>query len=231
MISQRRTVFMVAAMVLASLGAWRLTPTTPDGVDDVGLAQLVPRRFGEWRELDAPTAAVDPRGQRTEDVEAAYDEVLMRSYANARGEVVMLALAYGRHQRQEIKIHRPELCYTSQGYAVLRKADATITVPTVAMVPGTRMLVSSPGRSEVVTYWIRIGDTFSNSAWTTRAHIFTEGMQGRVVDGILVRVSQMVPDAGNAGIAHFEVQETFLADLARAMPANARALLIGGKST
>ncbi len=38
----------------------------------------------------------------------------LRSYVNANGDVVMLALAYGRHQRQEIKIHRPELCYTSQ---------------------------------------------------------------------------------------------------------------------
>ena len=228
---RQRTVFMVVAMVLASLGAWRLTPIEPVGVDGVGLSHLVPNHFGEWRELDAPTAAVDPRGQRPGEAGAPYDDVLMRSYTNARGEVVMLALAYGRHQRQEIKIHRPELCYTSQGYAVLRKSAATIEVPTIAKVSGTRMLVSSPGRSEVVTYWIRIGETFSNSAWTTRAHIFTEGMQGRVVDGMLVRVSQIVPTADNAGIAHFEVQEKFLGDLARAMPADARSLLIGGGST
>ena len=70
-----------------------------------------------------PTTAIDPRSQRPgeTDPEAPYDDVLMRSYTNAHGEVVMLALAYGRHQRQEIKIHRPELCYTSQGYAVLQE--------------------------------------------------------------------------------------------------------------
>ena len=106
--------------------AWYLTPRTPARAGDgAALAQLVPRSFGEWRELDAPAAAVDPRGQRPgeTDSEAPYDDVLMRSYINARGDVVMLALAYGRHQRQEIKIHRPELCYTSQGFAVLRKSD------------------------------------------------------------------------------------------------------------
>ena len=233
MIGRQRSMLMVAAMAVAALAAWQLRPHTAAGASAISLAQLVPRRFGEWRELDAPSVAVDPRSQRPgeTDPEAPYDDVLMRSYTNARGEVVMLALAYGRHQRQEIKIHRPELCYTSQGYAVLRKSAAFIEVPGLAVVPGARMLVSGPGRSEAVSYWIRIGDSFSDSAWKTRAHIFVEGMQGRVVDGMLVRVSQIVQDAGNAGVGQFEVQERFLGELARAMPADARRLLTGGTST
>ena len=93
------------------------------------------------------------------------------------------------------------------------------------------MLVSAPGRSEAVSFWIRIGDLYSTSAWKTRAHIFTEGMQGRVVDGMLVRVSQIVPDASAADAARYEVQEKFLGDLVHAMPAEARHLLIGGGAT
>jgi len=229
---RQRTVFVVVAMVIASLAAWQLTPRAATETSGIALAQLVPRRFGEWRELDAPTATVDPRGQRPgeADPEAPYDDVLMRSYTNARGDVVMLALAYGRHQRQEIKIHRPELCYTSQGYAVARRADANIAMPTLVTVQGTRMLVSAPGRSEVVTYWIRIGDSYTSNAWQTRARIFVEGMQGRVIDGMLVRVSQIVPDAGTANVARFEVQEKFLSELVRAVPADARRLLIGAST-
>ena len=230
MTASQRPVMLAVAMLLAAVAAWHLTPRPPATHGEESLAQLVPRQFAEWRELDAPTTAIDPRGQRPgeTDPEAPYDDVLMRSYTNANGDVVMLALAYGRHQRQEIKIHRPELCYTSQGYSVLRKSDATLAG---SAIQGARMLVSAPGRSEAVSYWIRIGNLYSTNAWETRAHIFTEGLQGRVVDGMLVRVSQIVPDATAAGAARYEVQERFLGDLVHAMPADARRLLIGGDNT
>jgi len=67
-------------------------------------------------------------------------------------------------------------------------------------------------------------------AWKTRAHIFTEGLSGRLVDGMLVRVSQIVPDAASATPQRFELQEDFLAQLVRALPANARDLLVGNAS-
>lgn len=232
MIGRTRTVLMVLAMGAASLAAWQLTPRAASSAGGIPLAQLVPSQFGEWRELDAPTAAVDPRGQRPgeTDPEAPYDAVLMRSYTNPNGDVVMLALAYGRHQRQEIKIHRPELCYIAQGFTVLRKDDATIAMPAHAPVNGARMLVNAPGRSEAVSYWIRIGDQYSRNAWKTRAHIFTKGMQGRVVDGMLVRVSQVVPD-NDANASSYELQEKFLGDLVGAMPEDARHLLVGGSAS
>jgi len=230
--SERRPALIATALLLTALAAWYLTPRLPASTGAVALAQLVPQSFGEWRELKSSAATVDPRAQRPgeTDPEAPYDDVLTRSYVNTRGEVVMLALAYGRNQRQEIKIHRPELCYIAQGFAVLRNADTRIPMSGFAPVDGTRMLVSGAGRSEAVSYWIRIGDVFSRSAWKTRAHIFRQGMQGRVVDGMLVRVSQIVPDAANTGDERFAVQEQFLSDLVRAVPASARRLFVGGAS-
>jgi EpsI family protein len=228
---------LVLAMLLAAGAAWYFTPRATAAHGGVSLAQVVPRHFGEWRELDAPIPAIDPREQRPgeTDPEAPYDDVLMRSYTNANGDVVMLALAYGRHQRQEIKIHRPELCYTSQGYTVLRNSNATLAMSAppaaVSAIQGARMLVSAPGRSEAVSYWVRIGDLYSTNALNTRAHIFTECMQGRVVDGMLYRVSQNLPDAAAAGTSRNEVQEKFLGELVHAMPADARRLLIGGNTT
>lgn len=228
-----RPTFVVLAMLLASVCAWSLTPRSPAQSDSAPLSQIVPARFGEWRELEAPTAAVDPRRQRPgeTDFEAPYDDVLMRSYVNAHGDIVMLALAYGRHQRQEIKIHRPELCYIAQGFTVLRRSNVAIAMPAFSAADGTRMLVSAPGRSEAVSYWIRIGDLYSRSAWKTRAHIFSEGMRGRVVDGMLVRVSQIVPDAAAADESRYAVQEKFLGDLVRALRPDARRLLTGGAVT
>jgi hypothetical protein len=48
---------------------------------------------------------------------------------------------------------------------------------------------------------------------------------------MLVRVSQIVPDAAAAGTARYEVQEKFLGELVHAMPADDRRQLIGVNTT
>jgi EpsI family protein len=197
----------------------------------LSLAQIVPTQFGEWTELRDGSAPVDPTNGTAADrtMKSPYDDVLMRAYRNAKGETILLAVAYGQHQRQEIKIHRPELCYISQGFGVLNQS--TTRFPAIHegadRISGVRMLVGGPRRVEAVSYWIRIGDIYSENAWKTRAYIFTQGLQGRVVDGVLMRVSQVVPDADSASTERYAVQEKFAADLVSAVPPAARHLLTG----
>lgn len=87
------------------------------------------------------------------------------------------------------------------------------------------MLVAAPGRVEAVSYWIRIGSSYSPSAWTTRYRIFSDGLRGRIPDGMLVRVSTIVPSAESAVPATYRLQEGFLAELVAAGPPDARGLL------
>jgi EpsI family protein len=224
-----RVIVLLIGMLLAATAAWLLTPhARPHGVTPP-LAALVPVRIGEWREIELGEPPVDPRvqGEGETDREAPYDDVLMRGYANARGDVLLLALAYGAHQRQEVKIHRPELCYTAQGFEVLRRSPVDVPLAAAAPARGARMLVRGADRVEAVSYWIRIGDLYSRSAWRTRSHLFSEGLRGRIVDGMLVRVSQVVPDAAAATPERFDLQERFLGELVRALPAESRALLAG----
>jgi len=131
-----------------------------------------------------------------------------------------------------VKIHRPELCYTAQGFEVLRRTPVDLPLTGVSAQParGARMLVRGADRVEAVSYWIRIGDLYGSSAWKTRSHILFEGLSGRIVDGMLVRVSQIVPDAASATPQRFALQEDFLAQLVRALPVNARDLLVGDAS-
>jgi EpsI family protein len=227
-----RVVLIVVGLMFASAAAWILTPRVRPHDSTDSLAGIVPASFADWREIPLTANAVDPRTQlRGEtDREAPYDDVLMRSYRNRHGDTVMLALAYGSHQRQEVKIHRPELCYTAQGFEILRHTPVDLPLAGFAAQParGARMLVRGADRTEAVSYWIRIGDLYSRSPWQTRAHIFKEGLHGRVVDGMLVRVSQLVPDTTSATAQRFALQEEFLAQLVRALPADARGLLVGG---
>lgn len=226
-----RSAFIAISMLLASAAAWMLTPREQALRSRVLLADVVPATFGEWTQVKDGSVPIDPTasvdGERT--MKSPYDDVLMRTYSNGKGQTIYLALAYGGHQRQEIKIHRPELCYISQGFGVLRQSPALFPtdLPGGKRISGTRILVGGPRRVEAVSYWIRIGGIYSQNAWKTRTYIFTRGLQGRVVDGILLRVSQVIPDTESASADRYAIQERFAAELLRAVPERDRSLLIG----
>jgi len=89
------------------------------------------------------------------------------------------------------------------------------------------MVVQSASRVEAVSYWIRIGDIFSENAWVTRSHLLEEGLRGHILDGILVRSSQIVANAEEDSERSYQLQEDFLSQLVRASPPAVAGLLIG----
>lgn len=222
---------ILGAVMLATAAAVRLLQPEPVVADPpLLLAQTVPTAFGDWREVSSLAEQVDPaRGADEPSMDRPYDDVLMRTYANSRGDVVLLTLAYGRNQRQEVKIHRPDVCYTAQGFQLVSRSPVTFPVTGEAGRPvaGMRMLVRAPGRTEAVSYWIRIGEVFTDNAWAIRYHIFQQGLAGRAVDGMLVRASQILPGTDAASPERYRLQERFLADLVRALPDAVRHQLTG----
>lgn len=191
----------------------------------------VPATFGNWKEVPSPFVAVSAELRREgaqQSAIATYDDLLSRTYQDDNGRRIMLSLAYGRNQRQEQKIHRPELCYVAQGFRVLELQDVRMPVLGVASgqaIDGKRMLASASGRLEAVSYWIRVGDTYSSSALKTRMHILREGLAGRIPDGILVRAS-MIVDNNKSADAAYPVMEEFLYQLVSATPLATRRLLV-----
>jgi EpsI family protein len=228
--SPRAPFLLGIAMAITAAGATLLRPGPLPAASGPRFADVVPRAFGDWKEITAAPGQVDPASTGQElSMDRPYDDVLMRAYANSSGEVVLLALAYGRNQRQEIKIHRPEVCYTAQGFELVsrRRVELPIRDSAGRPIAGTRMLVQAPGRIEAVSYWIRVGELYTDDAWAIRYHIFRQGMTGRSLDGVLVRASQIIGSAGlDSAQQPYRVQERFLAELVRAMPAAGRQLLI-----
>lgn len=222
-----------AAMLVTAGVALVMTPKTTDVAGNaVALERRVPAQFGDWREVRSPFIQMDLAPRRddgTTDPSSPYDEVVMRSYVRASdGAVVMLALAWGAQQRQEVKIHRPELCYVAQGFDVARREHAILSLPGGQTVTTTRLLATSQSRVEPVTYWIRIGEEISLSPWQSRLAILREGLKGRTADGILVRVSQALP-AGRADVERsYRIQQEFLSDLVRSVEEPARSVLTSG---
>lgn len=220
-------VTLFVSMLTAALLAYALEPSMEQVSNPPNLEATVPQRFGEWESVPSPLiqAQLSIAGERSMD--QPYDETVTRAYRNHRGDLIMLALAYGRNQRQEVKIHRPELCYPAQGFEVLSLAHTGFArmAQESRQVVGRHMVARSSTRTEAVSYWIRIGGVYSDSAWTTRGHIMTEGLQGRIPDGILVRASRSVVDEAEAAQA-FPALDAFLTELVAATPEATRSLLV-----
>lgn len=191
------------------------------------LEDTVPRQFGDWKELSSPYLQVRLDTNTKPGMSQPYDQTLMRTYVNSQGQQIMLALAWGQRQSQEVKIHRPDLCYVAQGFAIKSLEPTQFTAITTASSPvtGQRMIAMSPKAGEAVAYWMRIGSVYSESAWESRQHILSEGFAGRVPDGILVRASQAIRKSEDAA-ASFPRLEQFLAELYAAAPAATQALMV-----
>jgi EpsI family protein len=88
------------------------------------------------------------------------------------------------------------------------------------------LVTQNRSRTEIVTYWIRVGQRLANGPWDMRWTIFREGLNGRVPDGLLVRASSLAESPSRAE-RELLVQHAFLADLYREVPAATRAFLAG----
>jgi EpsI family protein len=201
-------------MVIAALLAVALAPRTVVEQPPAELGAAVPTEFSNWRAANSTLQqvglfATDENGRNP--MQTVYDDSFLRSYESNDGTQMMVAVAYDRVQREEDRVHRPEICYIAQGFHILSDEPVTFHLDAAGNreIEGRRMLAQKSGRLEAVSYWIRIGNSFTQNPWRSRAYVLAEGLTGKLHDGILVRVSQVIESPADATRA-FATQERFL---------------------
>lgn len=213
-------VMLAAGAVVVALAAAATVPEPTRKVTDFQLETLVPKQFGEWR-VDPSVTPVSLAPDVQAQLDTLYEQVLARAYVNARGERVMLSIAYGGDQRDALRSHRQEVCYRAQGFTVqkLNVAEATINGRPI---PLSRFEARRSGRLEPVTYWMTMGDDVIVERSDRLFAQIKQGItQGSVPDGMVVRISSIDPDVPKAYAQHLR----FLDALLGAMPpADARRL-------
>ncbi len=223
-----RTATLTLALLSAVVAGHALKPKLDETAPRAELNKAIPEQIGAWRStgIDMPQVSTSAEAS-TPSRDQPYDDQVMRTYTDEAGHMLMLAVAYGASQRQEVKIHRPELCYPAQGLQVLNLSPQTFPLKTQSGEPvnGYRMIAQGNSGIEAVSYWIRIGDNYTNNPWAIRKTILKEGLAGKTTDGILVRVSQRISSAKDADQA-FALQEKFTAQLVAATSPNGQALLV-----
>lgn len=218
-----RNVLLLILMLAASGLALALRPTlkVADQGSSTDLETMIPRTFGDWREEPQNTVPiVDP--QQKELIDKIYTQTLSRTYVNSRGYRIMLALAYGKDQRDAMQVHYPEVCYPAQGFSLQEKQKGTLETGRGA-IPVTRILTNLGQRNEPVTYWTTVGDRVVQTGIQKKLAEMSYGLNGKIPDGMLIRISSIDPEAAHA----YKVQTEFADQMLNALAPEYRQRLNG----
>ena len=211
---------MVGVAGLAALGQ----PNTQAGMDarsQVPLESIFPSQFDDWRLDPASSVFVRPAVDQAKQFQM-YDQVLERTYINDQGQRLMLSVAYGRQQSVGLQMHRPEVCYKAGGFQVQGVTPVTLQVAGQALA-ATHLQAHMDGRPEPITYWRLLGDGVVSDDSAFKFQQLSQGLRGKVLDGVLVRVSSIDQDTAGA----HRLQARFADQMARAMSPEIRVRAFG----
>jgi EpsI family protein len=215
---------VLAVLMAATAAVTHAVAPTVKMADQRGKFDLqtrVPSSFGEWRvDPNVTPLQVDPDTQARLD--RIYNQTLSRTYINRSGERIMLSIAYGGDQGDNMGVHKPEVCYVAQGFDV-RDAHMNDLATPYGTLPVKQLLAVAGARSEPITYWINVGNAVRRPGLDQRLEELKIGLTGMVADGMLVRVSSIDTDTAKA----YQLHASFVRELVAAMPSQDRARLIG----
>ncbi|WP_426191531.1 exosortase-associated protein EpsI, B-type [Massilia sp. DWR3-1-1] len=213
---------MALLMAAGAVGAWVATPTRrlADTLARVDIERLIPASFDGWQVDDAiAPLQVDPGQQR--QLGQLYSQTLARTYRNARGDQVMLVIAYGAEQNDTMAVHKPDVCYPAQGFDIIKAHDGLLDTG-FGVVPVARRVARQGRRYEPLTYWIRVGDTVDATGLQRKLTQLKYGMMGAIPDGLLFRISSFGPEQ-----QAFPLQDQFARALLAALGPGGRTFVMG----
>jgi EpsI family protein len=217
-------VVLALLMLAAVIAANALKPTQKLSISlpAIALETTIPNQFGDWTALPSATGAVvNPQAQTL--LNQLYAQILSRTYVNSKGQTIMLSIAYGEDQRDNMQAHHPEICYPAQGFQLISNNKSHITTP-FGDVPVRRLETKlNENRYEPVTYWLTVGNQSTLGGINKKLIEMKYGLHDQIPDGLLFRISSIDRDTTSALI----LQEQFARELITRLPAEQRSRLTG----
>ena len=214
-------VIAAAIMISGAVLAQQMTPTTFLAQQRVvNLEKTIPQQFGNWKNIEETSQVVQSAESQTL-VNKLYSQILSRTYVNAHGDRIMLLIAYGEDQRDNMgkQLHRPDVCYPAQGFEVHGKEHILVQTGS-GPVPVTRMTGVNGRRVEPVSFWTTVGDKATKSDFNFKAKQLAYGFAGVIPDGMIVRVSMISSDEPRA----YAVENQFIDQMVSSTPQTAHML-------
>ena len=217
------SIFIGVLMVSSSALTKALTPNKKiaDQQEKVDLEIMIPLEFGDWH-IDRSIIPLQVDAETQAKLDKIYNQTLARTYVNSSGERIMLSVAYGGDQSDNLAVHKPEVCYYAQGFEIT-KIDVEELFTQYGKLPIKRLLAIKGYRNEPITYWITVGNKAVLPGMEEKLQQLRYGLTGNIPDGMLVRVSSIDSDNDKA----YQLQTTFIQDLLSSVNSDERLRLIG----
>ena len=209
-----QSMLIAVLMLAAALAAISYKPTNrlAEHKPKIELDRQIPKSFADWTE-DTSQVPILPNPQVQAKLDVLYSATLARTYRNQVGQRVMLSIAYGSDQSSEAtSVHRPEFCYSAQGFKVSNTGEAIIAIGGRQIRVQT-LLAQLGQRREPITYWITLDETATLPGFSRKIEQLRYGLRGQIPDGLLFRVSS--PSISD--LEGFKLHVQFLNDLAANM--------------
>jgi EpsI family protein len=218
---------MIGLSMLGAFGlSYALTPKRLIANEEsaINLKTMIPQQFGDWK-TDETIVPLQPNPELQSAIDKVYNQTLTRTYINSKGEQIMLSIAYGADQGDNVQIHLPEGCYRGQGFAVSDKTESVMQT-LFGKIPVSRLVATMGARNEPITYWVVVGGEVARDNWEMKKAKLRYAFKGEIADGLLIRVSSITPDAERG----YALQQDFSGAMLKAIPVQYRSRLIGSGS-
>jgi len=223
---RKNSPYEIIAFILMIFSAWLAYDLTPRKLmsdrHQFKLESLIPKEFGEWKLDDLSTNGQIVSPELQEKLQVFYSDTLSRTYVNKNNDRIMLSIAYGKEQTEELRVHDPKICYTAQGFLIKDTENKTVNVGE-RDVPVIRVNAIKDLRIEPISYWILVGDYIANKTTDRKIMQLKYGLGGEIPDGMLVRVSSIDADVSRAE----RIQNEFITQMYHALKGKDRAAIFG----
>ncbi len=222
-VTSRRDILIGGACLVGAGTAYALVPRRRVSLlGPVTVASIIPRKFSDWSSRDV-TDLVAPK-EADSLAARIYGETVGRVYSRSTGGAeIMMLLAHGDTQSDDLQLHRPEVCYPAFGFAISQNREVEIPLGAGAAIAGRSLVATAPDHQETILYWSRLGEYFPTSRGQQHFDRTRTAMQGVVADGILARFSV----AGGSPADADATMQPFVSELVRAIAPAHRAALVG----
>lgn len=165
----------------------------------------IPNQIGGWRSRKTAELVLPA----LDESDKLYENLETRIYEGAGLPSMMALVAYSSVQQNDIQVHRPEVCYPAAGYPIV--SSRTIQLRFDGRTIKAREVVADRGGAyERVVYWIRVGDEFPATWIDQRIAMARANLQGKIPDGVLVRMSTIEEPGKSASSDLSAFVEAFL---------------------
>lgn len=171
---------VIALLVIANVTAYWFREK-PMPVSFGAQLQSFPLKLGDWEGHD-----LDMTSEVRETLNA--DSLLSRAYTNIQtGESAGLLVVYRKYGRRDF-IHRPELCYPSQGWKIVETSTMELSYDG-KKVDATKVVAENEGDRDIIVYWFASGDRTEGNAMRQQFRMALDRFQPQKYGWAFIRIN------------------------------------------